>query len=76
MVFTEHRDRPGMIGEVGMVIGNANINISQMQVSRGVQRGGGAMMVFCLDDPITEECYQQVRAIRDMYKVLTVKLTK
>ncbi len=74
MLFTEHRDRPGMIGVVGNVIGNANINISQMQVSRGVHRGGGAMMVICLDDPITEECYQQIRAIPDMYKVLTVKL--
>ena len=76
MLFTEHKDRPGMIGVVGTVIGNANINISQMQVSRGVHRGGSAMMVLCLDDPITEECYQQIRAIPDMYKVLIVKLNK
>jgi len=76
MLFTEHKDRPGMIGVVGTVIGNANINISQMQVSRGVHRGGSAMMVLCLDDPITEECYQQIRAIPDMYKALIVKLNK
>jgi len=76
MLFTEHKDRPGMIGVVGTVIGNADINISQMQVSRGVHRGGGAMMVLCLDDPITEECEKQVRAIPDMYKVLIVKLNK
>jgi len=76
MVFTEHKDRPGMIGVVGTIIGNADINISQMQVSRGVHRGGGAMMVLCLDDPMTEECYQQLRAIPDMYKVLTVKLNR
>ena len=76
VLFTEHRDRPGMIGVVGTVIGNANINISQMQVSRGVHRGGSAMMVLCLDDSITEECYQQIRAIPDMYKVLAVKLNK
>ena len=76
MLFTEHKDRPGMIGVVGTIIGNADINISQMQVSRGVHRGGGAMMVLCLDDPITEECYQQLRSIPDMYKVLTVKLNK
>jgi D-3-phosphoglycerate dehydrogenase len=76
MLFTEHKDRPGMVGVVGTVIGNANINISQMQVSRGVHRGGGAMMVLCLDDPIMEECYQQICAIPDMYKVLIVKLNK
>jgi len=76
MLFTEHKDRPGMIGVVGTIIGNADINISQMQVSRGIHRGGGAMMVLCLDDPIDEECYQQIKAIPDMYKVLTVKLNK
>ena len=76
MVFTEHKDRPGMIGAVGTIIGDADINISQMQVSRGVQRGGGAMMVLCLDEPLPEECYQQILAIPDMYKVLMVKLAK
>ncbi len=76
MLFTEHMDRPGVIGEVGTIIGNADINISQMQVSREAHRGGGAMMVLCLDDPITEECYKQLRSIPDMYKVLIVKLNK
>jgi D-3-phosphoglycerate dehydrogenase len=76
MLFTEHKDRPGMIGEVGTTIGNANLNISQMKVSRGVSRGGGAMMVLCLDDPIYDECYRQICAIPDIYKVLIVKLNK
>jgi len=76
MVFTDHKDRPGMIGVVGAIIGNADINISQMQVSRGVQRGGGAMMALCLDEPLTEECYKQMLAIPDMNKVLTVKLSE
>ena len=76
MLFTEHKDRPGMIGAVGTIIGNADINISQMQVSRGVQRGGGAMMVLCLDEPLTAECHQQILAIPDMYRVLIVRLTR
>jgi len=76
MVFTEHKDRPGMIGRIGTIIGNADINISQMQVSRGVQRGGGAMMVLCLDDTLTEECYQQIMAIPDMNKIRVVKLSE
>ncbi len=76
MLFTEHKDRPGMIGAIGTIIGDADINISQMQVSRGVQRGGGAMMVICLDEPLPEDCYQQIRDIPDMYKVLLVKLVR
>lgn len=76
MLFTEHKDRPGMIGMVGTLIGNAGINISQMQVSRGVQTTGRAMMALCLDEPLTEECHQQILAIPDMYKALTVKLAR
>jgi D-3-phosphoglycerate dehydrogenase len=76
MLFTEHKDRPGMIGAVGTIVGDANINISQMQVSRGVQRGGKAMMVLCLDDPITKECHQKILSIPDMYKALVVRLHK
>lgn len=76
MLFTEHKDRPGMIGTVGTIIGNADINISQMQVSRGVQRGGGAMMVLCLDEPLTAECHQEILAIPDMYKALVVRLAR
>ena len=74
VLFTEHKDRPGMIGAVGTMIGNANINISQMQVSRGIQRGGQAMMVLCLDEPLTKECHEEILAIPDMYKAIVVKL--
>ena len=76
MLFTEHKDRPGMIGLVGTIIGDANINISQMQVSRGIERGRGAMMVLCLDDPVPIECHQQIVAVPDMYKALVVKLAR
>lgn len=74
MLFTEHKDRPGMIGAVGTMIGNANINISQMQVSREVKRGGQAMMVLCLDEPLTKKCHEEILAIPDMYKAIVVKL--
>jgi D-3-phosphoglycerate dehydrogenase len=73
MLFTEHKDQPGMIGAVGTIIGNASINISQMQVSRGVKRGGNAMMVLCLDNHMTEECYHQILSIPHMKKALLVE---
>ena len=76
MLFTEHKDRPGMIGAVGTIIGDTGINISQMQVGRGVQRGGAAMMVICLDNRLTQECHEQIKAIPDMNKVLIVKLSE
>ena len=76
MLLTEHKDRPGMIGAVGMIIGDAGINISQMQVSLGLQRGGKAMMALCLDEPLPAECYKRILAIPDMYRALIVKLAR
>ena len=76
MLFTEHKDRPGMIGAVGTIIGDAGINISQMQVCLGLQRGGKAMMALCLDEPLPTECYQQILAIPDMYRALIVNLAR
>ncbi|MBI4187149.1 MAG: phosphoglycerate dehydrogenase [Chloroflexi bacterium] len=76
MLFTEHKDRPGMIGRVGTIIGDASVNISQMQVSLGLQRGGKAMMVLCLDDPLPAECYQRILALPDLYRAPIVKLTR
>ncbi len=76
MLFTEHKDRPGMIGAVGTIIGDSGINISQMQVSLGLQRGGKAMMALCLDEPLPMECYQRILSIPDMYQALIVKLAR
>ena len=76
MLFTEHKDRPGMIGAVGTIIGSAGFNISQMQVSLGLQHGDRAMMALCLDEPLTTECYRQILAIPDMYRALIVKLAR
>jgi len=60
--------------EVTSDIIDAGINISQMQVSLGIQRGGKAMMVLCLDEFLPAECYQRILAIPDMYRALMVKL--
>jgi D-3-phosphoglycerate dehydrogenase len=37
-----------MVGRIGTILGNADVNISTMQVARG-ERGGEAMMVLEVD---------------------------
>jgi D-3-phosphoglycerate dehydrogenase len=72
-LFSNHRDRPGMIGTVGMITGNADINISSMQLSR-LNLRGQALMVLALDEPLTEEQRQQILAIPDIHTAKVVKL--
>jgi D-3-phosphoglycerate dehydrogenase len=75
LMITEHKDRPGMVGAVGTILGDSDVNISQMHVSRGVQRGGNAMMALCLDEPLSAECYNKILAIPDMGKVVIARVT-
>ena len=59
LMFTYHRDRPGMIGRVGTLLGQADVNISSMDVGRLSPRER-AMMVLRLDDPVPPEVLRKV----------------
>ena len=51
MLLTRHRDMPGIIGKLGSLLGDHNVNIASMQVGRKIVRGE-AVMVLSIDDPI------------------------
>ncbi len=72
-LFSDHLDRPGLIGAVGMVTGSADINISSMQVGR-LEPRGRALMVLALEKEVNEEVRQQLLAIPDVYTAKLVKL--
>ena len=72
-LFSDHLDRPGLIGSVGMVTGEADINISYMLVARQKPRGR-ALMVLALDERLSEEHLQRLLAIPDVYSAKVVKL--
>lgn len=71
MLFTLHRDMPGIIGKLGSLLGSLNVNIASMQVGRKIVRGD-AVMVLSLDDPLPDGILNeitQVPGIRDAYTV-------
>jgi D-3-phosphoglycerate dehydrogenase len=72
-LFSDHLDRPGLIGAVGMVTGNADININSMQVGR-LEPRGRALMVLAVDREISEDERQQLLAVPDVYTVKVVNL--
>nr|WP_187361690.1 phosphoglycerate dehydrogenase [Phytoactinopolyspora mesophila] len=51
MAFFQYVDRPGMVGTVGRILGEADINIAGMQVSRDT-RGGHALVAMTVDQAI------------------------
>lgn len=71
MLFTLHRDMPGIIGKIGSLLGGFNVNIASMQVGRKIVRGD-AVMVLSLDDPLPDGILAEitkVAGIRDAYTV-------
>ncbi len=71
MMFTLHRDMPGIIGKIGSLLGSFNVNIASMQVGRKIVRGD-AVMVLSIDDPLPEGILTEITkvpGIRDAYTV-------
>jgi D-3-phosphoglycerate dehydrogenase / 2-oxoglutarate reductase len=54
MAFFVYPDRPGMIGKVGTILGDAGINIAAMQVGRK-EAGGQALMALNVDASLSSE---------------------
>ena len=72
-LFSDHHDCPGIIGTVGKITGDADININAMHMGRLKPRGE-ALLVLSLDEPLPEEQQQQILSIPDIYTVKLVKL--
>ncbi|WP_157901962.1 NAD(P)-dependent oxidoreductase, partial [Streptomyces kanasensis] len=51
MVVLRYEDRPGVVGTVGRILGEAGLNIAGMQVSRS-EEGGEALAVLTVDDTV------------------------
>jgi D-3-phosphoglycerate dehydrogenase len=60
MVFFRYDDVPGVIGRVGTLFGQQNVNIANMAVSRS-RRGGKALMALSLDTAPPVELVEAVR---------------
>ncbi|MEM8504516.1 MAG: phosphoglycerate dehydrogenase [Cyanobacteria bacterium P01_D01_bin.1] len=72
MLFTLHRDMPGIIGKIGSLLGSFNVNIASMQVGRKIVRGD-AVMVLSIDDPLPAGILEEIKkeqGIRDAYVVV------
>jgi len=59
MLVISYEDRPGLIGKIGTLLGQKNINIGNMSLGRQV-KAGEAMVVFSLDTPVDEETVSEL----------------
>jgi len=74
MLVVRNDDRPGMIGVVGVVLGEAGVSISSMAV--GPSRASNtALMVLSTDRSVPDEAFDRLRAadgILDIHRITSV----
>ena len=73
VLVTQHLDRPGIIGKVGTLLGEGDVNISSMQVGRRDRRGQ-AIMLMNLDEPLAKSLVEQIASIPDIHTVRQLSL--
>lgn len=75
LLIYRHRDVPGLIGFIGTVFGEHNINIAQMALGRKQDRpGGDSVAVLNLDSEPTQEAIQKVKGHQEVSGVDIVRL--
>ncbi len=73
-LFIQHIDKPGVIGKVGQLLGEKNINIASMQVGRNKQ-GGEAVMLLSVDKECTFEQINSLTKVEDLKFALPIELS-
>ena len=68
-----NKDRPGIVGYIGTLMGKYKINIANMSLSRD-NKGGHALTVLNLDSVPPAELLQEIRTDPDISNVRVVKL--
>ena len=62
-----------MIGRIGTLLGEADVNISAMHVARTAPRED-AFMILALDDDVAETVETSIRKLEGIIEVWTVRL--
>lgn len=73
IVFIRNNDRPGVIGQIGTVLGNHNINIANFTLGRNEERKEAIGMVS-VDDLVPENVVDQIKAIPAIKFVKVIRL--
>lgn len=72
-ILIAHHDKPGIVGHVGTLLGNNDVNIATMQVGRQ-DEGGSAIMVLRVDRGTPKEVLKQLTDLPDLISAKEVIL--
>jgi D-3-phosphoglycerate dehydrogenase len=74
MLFIVNEDRPGRIGRVGTILGEAGINIANMAVSRN-RSAGRALMALTVDSEVSDGIIELLRGETGFVEARAIRLS-
>ena len=73
MLFMHNNDKPGVIGNIGTVMGKNNINIARMHFGRE-QSGGMAISVVNIDSPVNDKVLDEIRKLPNILDLKVISM--
>ena len=73
MLITRHQDKPGTMGRIGLILGDADVNISAMHLARTRPRED-AFMILALDDDVSAAVADAIRTNEAVIDLWTIRL--
>jgi D-3-phosphoglycerate dehydrogenase len=73
LLIIQNRDRPGIVGMLGSVLGASQVNIAGMSLSRN-DEGGQAITVLNLDTAPSDEVLEKLLAEEDIHSARVISL--
>ena len=73
MLFVQNNDVPGIIGQIGTILGKNGINIAGMSFGRD-EKGGTAVSILNIDSDVPKAVLEEMRKAKNIKEVKLVKV--
>jgi D-3-phosphoglycerate dehydrogenase len=73
MIYFSNNDKPGVIGNIGSVLGQSHVNIAGMQLGRD-REGGRALALLLVDSMVGAEVIQRLLQIENILLAKAIKV--
>ncbi len=73
MLFIQNNDVPGIIGQIGTILGKNGVNIAGMSFGRD-EKGGRAVSILNVDSDVPKPVLEEIRKAKNIKEVKLVKV--
>ena len=73
LILRTHKDQPGVMGPLGNILGEHDINIAGMSLGRE-KINDRAIGILTLDNPVPKEAIEKIKTLGSIFEVKLVRL--